>query len=398
MKRSAIFFDRDNTLIASDGYLGEASKVQIIEGAAATIARLRKLGYLIVVVSNQSGVGRGLFDESAVHSVNARMDELLQAENPAAIIDRHEFCPFHPQAVIEKYRIDSSLRKPRPGMFFAAAQALDIDLSRSWMIGDAARDVQAAKSAACSAILFRDPKLPLSPDADTGSTFPPDFIVAKLTDAGEIIARHLSAGRPSADPLIARQFIPARIALGENPVNVSPTAVPPKTQRTVSDSSTSALSAGIAPARKTESLPTARPLNAEIPISTALEALNSKSKEMAASNATEATKSQQIKSSPPVTIDYHSNTSTDNPTQTSSKQEQLLEQILGELRKGNDQRVDDFSVSKLLAGILQVIVLAILFLGYVQGRGNVAWLQIYMTVALTFQVMTIALLIMSRQK
>src|SRR5437763_7743645 len=116
MRRPAVFFDRDNTLIVSDGYLGDPSKVRVVEGAAEAVARARALGYAVVVFSNQSGVARGMFDEEAVHDVNARLDTLLQAENPAAIIDRHEFCPFHPQAAVPQYRQDSDLRKPRPGM------------------------------------------------------------------------------------------------------------------------------------------------------------------------------------------------------------------------------------------------------------------------------------------
>src|SRR3954466_6780650 len=89
MKRPAVFFDRDNTLIVSDGYLGDPQKVTLISGAADAIARGRALGFATVVVSNQSGVGRGMFDEDAVRAVNARMDDLLLAENPQAIIDRH---------------------------------------------------------------------------------------------------------------------------------------------------------------------------------------------------------------------------------------------------------------------------------------------------------------------
>ena len=140
MKRPAVFFDRDNTLIANDGYLGDASQVQLITGAADAVAKVRELGYATVIVSNQSGVARGLFDETAVRAVDARMAELLLAQNPAAIIDRHEYCPFHPQAVVDQYRQDSPLRKPKPGMLLTAAAAMGLDLSRSWLIGDAPRD------------------------------------------------------------------------------------------------------------------------------------------------------------------------------------------------------------------------------------------------------------------
>jgi D-glycero-D-manno-heptose 1,7-bisphosphate phosphatase len=114
MKRPAVFFDRDNTLIACDEYLGDPAKVELVDGAAAAVAKARQLGYATVVISNQSGVARGYFSEQAVHAVNERLDEMLRDANGKAIIDRHEFCPFHPEASIEKYRSESPLRKPAP--------------------------------------------------------------------------------------------------------------------------------------------------------------------------------------------------------------------------------------------------------------------------------------------
>src|SRR4051794_14680342 len=100
MKRPAVFFDRDNTLIVCDEYLGDATKVALVNGAADAVARARRLGYATIIFSNQSGVARGYFAEEAVHAINQRLDELLHDGNEKAIIDRHEFCPFHPDASI----------------------------------------------------------------------------------------------------------------------------------------------------------------------------------------------------------------------------------------------------------------------------------------------------------
>src|SRR5262245_3869059 len=125
--RPAIFFDRDNTLIVSDGYLGDPDSVRLIAGAAESVARARALGFATIVVSNQSGVARGLFTEADVDRVNSRIDQLLRTESPDATIDRHAYCPFLPDAPIERYRRDSELRKPRPGMLLEAARALDLD-------------------------------------------------------------------------------------------------------------------------------------------------------------------------------------------------------------------------------------------------------------------------------
>jgi D-glycero-D-manno-heptose 1,7-bisphosphate phosphatase len=187
--KPAVFLDRDNTLIISDGYLGDPAGVVLIAGAAEAIARLRKLGFAVVTFSNQSGVARGMFGEEAVIAVNQRMDRLLREQNGSAIIDRHEFCPYHPQAAVEKYRQDSDLRKPKPGMIHRAAAALDLDLSRSWVIGDAARDIEAGAAAGCRTILINDPTLAPSPAALAGSAVRPDATVSSLAQAVEVIQR-----------------------------------------------------------------------------------------------------------------------------------------------------------------------------------------------------------------
>lgn len=187
MSRPAVFFDRDNTLIISDGYLGDPRKVVLIPGAADSLARLRRAGYAIVVVSNQSGVARGMFDESATQAVNERMASLLLRESADAIIDAHEYCPHHPQAPLEKYRLDCDCRKPRPGMILKAARELDLDLHRSWLVGDAPRDIEAGHSAGCRTILFVDPSLPASSATLERMKAEPDFRAGSLPEAAEII-------------------------------------------------------------------------------------------------------------------------------------------------------------------------------------------------------------------
>src|SRR5258706_4598120 len=154
LQAPAVFSDRDNTLMACDGYRGDPSQVVLVEGAADAVARARALGYAAVVISNQSGVARGMFDEEAVRAVNARLDELLKAENPGAIVDRHEFCPFHPDGTVEQYKQESALRKPQPGMILAAAEALSLCLPRRLVAGDAGRDIEAGEGGGCRTGLF----------------------------------------------------------------------------------------------------------------------------------------------------------------------------------------------------------------------------------------------------
>src|SRR5947207_14656847 len=98
LKRPAIFFDRDNTLIVSDGYLSDPAKVVLVEGAAEAVAKARQLGFVTVVISNQSGVAKGMFGEAAVWAVNTRLNDLLKAAKSTATIAMHESRPSHPEA------------------------------------------------------------------------------------------------------------------------------------------------------------------------------------------------------------------------------------------------------------------------------------------------------------
>lgn len=191
--KPAIFFDRDNTLIACDGYLGDPANVRLIAGAAAAVARARALGFAVVTFSNQSGVARGMFPEEAVMAVNRKLEELIEQENPQAKIDRHEFCPFHPEAKVEKYRRDSELRKPRPGMIVRAGEALGLDLRASWVIGDAPRDIEAGHAAGCRTILISNSNLPASPAALGPALVEPDETVSSLAEAMDLIEAFVGA-------------------------------------------------------------------------------------------------------------------------------------------------------------------------------------------------------------
>jgi D-glycero-D-manno-heptose 1,7-bisphosphate phosphatase len=297
MRRPAVFFDRDNTLIVCDGYLGDASKVVLVDGAADAIARARRLGYAIVVFSNQSGVARGMFSEDDVHAVNTRLDELLADANPAAVIDRHEFCPFHPDGSVDQYRKDSLLRKPAPGMIFQATEKLALDLSRSWVIGDAPRDIEAGKAAGCRTILFHHPDLAASPAQKSDTTVLPDHFVESLKNAVNIIEKTPDVEAPPVE----------------------------------------------------DEVPAAAPLSVDL-----------------------------------------------------SKLEKLLGDVLEELRKPlppvpapMSVPSRDFSISKMVAGIVQVLALAILLLSYLMQPAD---RQSLLLLAILMQLLTIALLIMERQR
>ena len=190
MKRPALFFDRDNTLIVGSDYLGDPDDVVLMPGAADAVSCARALGYATVIISNQSGVARGMFTEADVRAVNTRLEDYLREENPNAIIDRQEFCPFHPDAAVEKYRRDSDLRKPKPGMINKAAELLAIDLRKSWLIGDAPRDIEAGHAAGLKTILFQPPGIEQSPAAREEARIEPDYVCTSLKEAIDYIAAH----------------------------------------------------------------------------------------------------------------------------------------------------------------------------------------------------------------
>lgn len=207
MAERAVFLDRDNTIIANDGYLGNPSEVKLLPGAAAAIASLRRLGYRIVVVSNQSGVARGMFDEAAVESVNQEMIRQLK-QQAGAHVDASYYCPYHPDAVVPEYKLDHEWRKPRPGMLKAAREDFNLDLAQCWMIGDQPRDVAAGASVGCRTILLSDPETQLEGN-DNVPAITPNFIVRTLADAARIIVREgNSPNRDSAPvPLISTETI-----------------------------------------------------------------------------------------------------------------------------------------------------------------------------------------------
>lgn len=194
MSSKAVFLDRDGTIIEDRGYVRDPDDVALLPGAAEAIRRLADAGNLIVVVSNQSGVARGMFDEATLDRVHKRMEELLREHH--APLHGVYYCPYldGPEAVIDTYRQKSPLRKPGDGMLRQAAQELDIDLTKSWMIGDSPTDVQAGASAGCGTILIQKngaaAKLPVAPT----------HRVKTLAEAAELLESKTKSPNPIAKP------------------------------------------------------------------------------------------------------------------------------------------------------------------------------------------------------
>ncbi|HEX9778604.1 MAG TPA: D-glycero-beta-D-manno-heptose 1,7-bisphosphate 7-phosphatase [Geopsychrobacteraceae bacterium] len=151
--RPAVFLDRDGTINQERHYLSRSEEFELIPGVPRALKRLRDAGFLLVVVSNQSGVARGFFSLEDAWRINAHMSRQLARYGVA--FDGIYLCPHHPTAGIGAFRRDCECRKGRPGMLLQAARELNIDLPRSYMIGDKLSDLQAGAAAGCSPLLVR---------------------------------------------------------------------------------------------------------------------------------------------------------------------------------------------------------------------------------------------------
>lgn len=261
--RPAVFVDRDNTLIADPGYLRDPDQIRILPGVPDAVKRLREAGFVVVIITNQSGVARGYFTEDELRTVHERLQETLADQGAA--VDAIYYCPFLPgrAAVVEKFREDSELRKPKPGMILKAAADMGLDIAQSWMVGDSARDVQAGNAAGCRTILLGSGAT--DPDArpnHTMSNFPAaaDFILRETKRVAEMQAVLDSARRerdraPKREPVavssrrpIEPQSPPVQQAIPEkkedrrtkvdaNPVPARPEPAVAKTEPTPMESS-----------------------------------------------------------------------------------------------------------------------------------------------------------------
>jgi D-glycero-D-manno-heptose 1,7-bisphosphate phosphatase len=294
-RSKAVFLDRDQTLIHDPGYINHPDQVTLIEGVPEALNELKALGYLLVVVTNQSAVARGIVTEEVLQKIHDRMEALL-AERGAQL-DRIYYCPYHPDGVVEKYRRPSEYRKPNPGMFLTAAQEMDMDLDQSWCIGDSFSDIEAGVRAGCRTILIDGSSPPKRSMQGLPHGAPsPDYVAVNLREAVNIIKKFhrdspMDSLQNKPETVHANKpFSPHQPAL-DRPA--TPTVVRPSVPPTAGPKST--------------------------PVPTALDDLSD------------------------------------------DRTEQLLEDILGQLRDMHQGQVrEDFSIMRTLAGVVQMAALACL--------------------------------------
>ena len=183
MPGKAIFLDKDGTLIDDVPYNIEPELIRLSPRAIEGLQLFAQLGYRLVVVSNQSGVARGMFAESALDAVWHRLDHLLE---PHGIdIDGYYFCPHHPEGSMASYALECDCRKPQPGLLHEAAAEHGIELAGSWMVGDILNDVEAGNRAGCHTVLIdngNETEWLLTPARM------PDLVAADLYSAAQQIA------------------------------------------------------------------------------------------------------------------------------------------------------------------------------------------------------------------
>lgn len=147
----AVFLDRDGTINEQMGYINHISRFVMLPRAAAAIRLLNERKIPVVVVSNQSGLARGYFPESLLKKVHARMNEELAGSG--AHVDGVYYCPHHPEAKEERFRLACDCRKPRAGLFLKAAAELGLDPARSYVVGDRWSDLKAAAAVRAKGVL-----------------------------------------------------------------------------------------------------------------------------------------------------------------------------------------------------------------------------------------------------
>ena len=153
MGRSAVFLDRDGTLVEEAGYLDRLERLVFFPYSVDAVRALNVGGFAVVVITNQSGVARGIVREAFVHEAHAHIARRLEAGG--AHVDGFYYCPHHPDASIEAFRKTCECRKPGIGMLTKAATDLDLDLSTSFAVGDRWHDVEAGHSAGARTVLVR---------------------------------------------------------------------------------------------------------------------------------------------------------------------------------------------------------------------------------------------------
>ncbi|HJW87144.1 MAG TPA: HAD family hydrolase [Candidatus Brocadiaceae bacterium] len=178
--KKAVFLDRDGTIVVHEPYLSSPDRLKLLPYAAEGIRLFQKMGYFVFIITNQSGIARGFFDEERLLLIHDKLLTMLQKEG--ITVTGIYYCPHHTEGVVAQYTVACDCRKPKPKMILDAANKYHVDLSRSLMIGDAAVDMQAGKNAGCICVLVKNPHSDASDELSKSA----DYVVNDLREAAVI--------------------------------------------------------------------------------------------------------------------------------------------------------------------------------------------------------------------
>ncbi|MCX6133450.1 MAG: HAD family hydrolase [Ignavibacteriales bacterium] len=180
VEQVGLFFDRDGTLNTELDFLSRPEELHLIPNAARAIREANEFGVKVFIITNQSGIARGLFTEMDLAGIHKRLITMLAHEG--ARVDAIYYCPHHPEYGQTPYKKDCDCRKPKPGMFKKAAEEFGIKLSRSYVIGDRCIDMLAGKAAGCKTALVLTGYGSVE-RGDCGDSNAPDFVASDAYEA-----------------------------------------------------------------------------------------------------------------------------------------------------------------------------------------------------------------------
>ncbi|EHZ6870354.1 D-glycero-beta-D-manno-heptose 1,7-bisphosphate 7-phosphatase [Providencia rettgeri] len=179
----AVFLDRDGTINIDHGYVYKIDDFEFIEGSIEAMLELKKMGYALVIVTNQSGIGRGIYTEDQFMQLTEWMDWSLA--DRGIDLDGIYFCPHHTEATVEEYRQDCNCRKPKPGMLLDAQAFLKIDMASSIMVGDKLADMLAGKAAKVGTTILVKSGEPVTDEAINNA----DIVINSIAELPETLKR-----------------------------------------------------------------------------------------------------------------------------------------------------------------------------------------------------------------
>jgi D-glycero-D-manno-heptose 1,7-bisphosphate phosphatase len=183
----AIFLDRDGVLIEDSHLVTSIGQMRVLPGVAEALKLLKEAGFKLIVITNQPAIARGILDSARLEAMHQHLNSLF-ADAP---LDQFYFCPHHPEATVQDYRIHCECRKPKPGMLLQAASEMGIDLTRSFLVGDRLSDICAGFKAGVKTILVRSGCHEAPPIISDGfdANAKPDWEAQDLLEASRIILR-----------------------------------------------------------------------------------------------------------------------------------------------------------------------------------------------------------------